>query len=135
MPVSQQFLLTFSEINLQDLRLSTLLPYLIWGGLLMLTPVMIVLLYGKCRKSSICVLLLALAFCSAAMIFFFPTIFASGHRVFFTMSILLLVLLGILILDNLWIIKTRNIIILSLFPLFQLLLVLIMWIKEHRTFI
>ena len=133
--ILKRTLLTFNEINLQNLHLATLLSYSIWGVLLMLTPVMIVLLYGKSRKSSICVLLLVLAFCSAAMIFFSPTIFASGHRVFFAMSILLLLLLGILILDNLWVIKTRNIILLSFFPLFQLLLVIVMWIKEHRTFI
>lgn len=133
--ILKRYLFTFNDITPQNACFTVLLPYFLWGGLLLLTPIITLLLYGYSTKSGVCILVLILAFCSAAMIFFSPTIFASGHRVFFTMSVLLLAFLGILILDNIWLIKLRYIIILSLFPLLQLFLILIMWIKEHRTFI
>lgn len=133
--ILRSYLFEFREINFQAINLAVLLPYIIWGSLLLITPIMIFMLYDKSVGGVFSVFLLGAAFCTSCMMFFSPTIYASGYRVFFVMSVLLIVFLGMLILKNTWILRLRNIILLSAFPAFQLSIILLMWIKESRTFI
>jgi hypothetical protein len=81
--ILKRTLLTFNEINLQNLHLATLLSYSIWGVLLMLTPVMIVLLYGKSRKSSNCVFLFGTCILFSSNDILLPTIFCFRDTEYF----------------------------------------------------
>lgn len=102
-------------------------PYFIWSIILFSIFIYIFLIYGKSIKALIISILLVLVFASSALLFYSPTIFASGHRVFFNSYLLLIFVIAILIFEIKKYLQRKILITFCIFPIIQVIMVILIW--------
>lgn len=107
-----------------DYKLFSILTikFIIWSIIFFLIPFYLIMLYNFTIKGFYSILIYLAGICSAAIMIFSPTIYASGYRTVFVMNILLF-LLFILIIKNInELLKNRYILLFSIFPIFKYIL-------------
>jgi len=110
----------YMELKLYNIKT---IKFIVWPVFIFLIPFYLFMLYKFTLKSFYYILIYLAGICSAVILFFSPTIYASGYRTIFIMNVSLFLVFIFLLKDIKGLLKNRYIILFSLFPIFKCILI------------